>query len=267
MLLVARGGLPPDPEVLARELCDRHYGIGADGLIFLTTTPLGLAMEIFNSDGSLAAMCGNGIRCLAALARREGLLTSDHAVIGTRSGPRQVRISGDGPYEVEVDMGEPHVLTGPEAVLIGHSTFPCVTISMGNPHRVVFVDDVTSVVLEEWGPFLERDHCYPDGLNVEFVQVTAPDRLDVKVWERGSGATLACGTGACASLVAAAREGRAGRAASVHLPGGALQIRWGEDGHVKMRGPARELFRGEWNPDGGGPPPRPPSPPPVKLSE
>lgn len=245
MLLVAREGLPPDPEALARELCDRHYGIGADGLIFLSSTPSGLAMEIFNSDGSLAAMCGNGIRCLAALARREGLLATGSAVVATRSGPREVRVSGDGPFEVEVDMGAPRTLAGPEAVRYG----PCATLSMGNPHRVVFVDDLAAVDLEEWGPLLARDPDYPDGLNVEFVQVAAPDRLDVKVWERGSGATLACGTGACASLVAAAGAGRSAREAAVHLPGGPLQIRWGEDGRVRMRGPARELFRGEWNPD------------------
>lgn len=265
---MAREELPADARALARELCDRHRGIGADGVVFLVASPGGPAMEIYNSDGSVAAMCGNGIRCLAALARREGLLEGDRALVATRSGDREVRLlGGPDPWMVEVDMGPPLQMEGPEAVLVGGEPRPCTTISMGNPHRVVFVEGLEAVDLLVQGPLLERDHAYPGGLNVEFVQVLSRGRLAVKVWERGAGATLACGTGACAALVAAGLAGLCDRSAQVDLPGGALRIEWGHDGRVRMTGPARELFRGTWKPDGGAPPPPPPPPPPVKLSD
>ena len=250
MLLLAPEGLPPEPGALARELCDRHFGVGADGLVFLIPAPTGPRMAIFNSDGSEAAMCGNGIRCLAALAGREGLLVGERAVVATRSGPREVRLlGGPDPWLVEVDMGEPRLLEGPDFVDVGGRARPCVTVDMGNPHRVVFLEDLEDLDLAVSGPALSRGE--PGGLNVEFTRVLAPDRLAVKVWERGAGPTLACGTGACAALVAASRTGRAAREARVDLPGGSLDVSWEPGGRVRMTGPARELFRGTWNPDGG----------------
>ncbi len=252
VLVVTPEGPPAGAEALARQICHRHYGVGADGLVFVTPGPTGPGMEIYNSDGSLASMCGNGLRCLAAMVRREGLCPGEAFTVDTRSGPRQVRIlaSAD-PWMVEVDMGQPQPLEGPEFIMLDEAVRPCATLSMGNPHRVVFVEDVQAVELERHGPVLERRH--PQGLNVEFVQVLAPDHLAVRVWERGVGPTLACGTGACAALVAASQAGLAGRRARVDLPGGTLEVNWEPDDRVRMTGPARHLFGGEWNPDGGGP--------------
>jgi len=252
ILVIAPQGPPEGAAGLARQLCHRHYGIGADGLVFLTPGPQGPAMEIYNSDGSLATMCGNGLRCLAALARRQGLCPGDSFTVSTRSGPRPVRVlPGADPWVVQVEMGIPQPLDGPEFLMLGDQVHPCATLSIGNPHRVVFVEDLQAIDVERHGPVLERRH--PDGLNVEFVQVLAPDHLAVRVWERGVGVTLACGTGACAALVAASQAGLAGRSARVDLPGGTLEVTWEPEGPVRLTGPARHLFGGEWSPDGGGP--------------
>ena len=252
VLVVSPEGPPPQADSLAREVCDRHYGIGADGVIFVTPGSPGVGMEIYNPDGSQASMCGNGLRCVAALVRRDGLVQGDPVGVSTPSGSREARILAEGePWMVEVDMGEPERMEGPEFIMLDEAVLPCAPISMGNPHRVVFVDNLATVELERHGPVLERRH--PQGLNVEFVQVLSSDHLAVKVWERGVGATLACGTGACAALVAASMAGLAGKKARVDLPGGTLDIRWDPDGHVRMVGPARELFRGTWRPDGGRP--------------
>ncbi len=252
VLVVTPQGPPEGASILARQVCSRHYGVGADGLIFLTPQAGGPAMEIYNADGSLASMCGNGLRCLAALARRQELCAEEAFTVSTRSGPRPVRVlAGPDPWVVQVDMGLPQPLEGPEFLMLGETVRPCATLSMGNPHRVVFVEDLQALDVERHGAVLERRH--PEGLNVEFVQVLAPDHLAVKVWERGVGPTLACGTGACAALVAASQAGLAGRSARVDLPGGTLDVTWEPEGPVRLIGPARHLFEGEWNPDGGGP--------------
>lgn len=252
VLTLAPEGPPSSAEALAREVCDRHRGVGADGLVFVIPRAEGPGMEIYNADGSLAQMCGNAIRCVAALGRREGLFTGDRAEISTRSGSRAVRIlASPDPWVVEVDMGEPQVLEGPGFLMLDELVRPCATLSLGNPHRVVFVEDLEAVQVERHGPVLERRH--PQGLNVEFVEVLAADHLAVRVWERGVGITLACGTGACAALVASAMAGLTGRKARVDLPGGTLQVDWQEDGRVRLIGPARQIFRGEWRPDADRP--------------
>jgi diaminopimelate epimerase len=248
ILLSALEARPGDPEALARNLCDRHRGVGADGLIFLGRPPGGgLAMAIFNSDGSPARMCGNGLRCLAAFAHREGLM-GDEVVFATASGPRRARILRKDPWLVEVELGVPEVQPPAGAGVNGHA-FSLVPVSVGNPHRVLFVEQVHEVPLDSWGPSLERHPAFTERANVEFVEVRSPEHLVVRVWERGAGATQACGTGAAAALVAAVSCGRAARRARVDLPGGTLEVDWPQDGPVSLRGPCRELFRGAWQPD------------------
>lgn len=250
VVLDARAGLPPEPADLARLLCDRHFGVGADGLALVTASENGAAfgMEIYNADGSHAMMCGNALRCLAALAQREGFAPPvDWMTIHTASGDKRARITSKAPWEVEVDMGPPVALNGrgstDEASIeldgVPHRAF---LTSMGNPHLVIPVESFEG--WERHGALLERGPLAPpDGINVEFVKADG-DRLTVKVWERGAGPTLACGTGACAAVVALADHGLAPRACTVNLPGGDLHIDWQET--VFMRGPAREVFRGHW---------------------
>ncbi len=243
-------GLPPEPARLAQELCDRHFGVGADGLAFLTKGHgSAFGMEIYNADGSHAMMCGNALRCLAALASRDGFAPlTDWMVIHTASGDKRARITSQTPWEVEVDMGLPVALNGrgvtdeAQLELDGLPQRAFLT-SMGNPHLVIPVEDFEG--WERHGALLEKGPLAPsDGINVEFVKVDGA-QLTVKVWERGAGPTLACGTGACAAVVALADHGLAPRTCKVSLPGGDLHIDWQET--VFMRGPAREVFRGEWN--------------------
>ncbi len=262
IIVDARQALPEEPGELAQTLCDRHFGAGGDGLVLLTKGDRAdLGMEIYNADGSPARMCGNAIRCLAALAHREGLVTakSGEIVFSTASGLRSTKLLGASPWWVEVDMGKPQAWgegSNPESSffsttisLDGHQ-LEAVLVSMGNPHCVLPVDGIEHARWEEWGKRIETGELNGrDGTNVEFVEVHDQSNLVVKVWERGVGPTLACGTGACASLVAMASIGRCHRAAQVSLPGGALQVEWTRSGQVLMRGPARQLYRGEWSPD------------------
>ncbi len=258
--------LPGDPAVVARRLCDRRRGIGADGVLVVTSGPGNtLLLTIWNADGSEAAMCGNGVRCVAAHAMLRGW---DHSVplhLMTRSGSRVVRtLSWDGREgRFEVAMGRPDwtpqaigldrpdgepLLSSP--VEVGDRTWTLTAVSMGNPHAVTFVDALDEAELQAWGPRLEHHPLFLDRTNVEFVRVDRPDRLEVLVHERGVGPTQACGTGACASLVAAARTGRSARRAEVGLPGGTLEIAWADDDEVFMTGPARLVYAGQW-PDEG----------------
>lgn len=240
--------------------CDRHFGIGADGLLVIGPDPeLDMFMRIFNSDGSEAEMCGNGIRCVAVYARRCGLADKDCLAVRTLAGPRFPEIFPENGQlnKVRVDMGEPVLQrqfipmqgegsnVGVELEAGGES-FLATAVSMGNPHCIVLVEDATTVPLEKWGPLLEKHQLFPAATNVEFVQVLNTGELLVKVWERGAGITQACGTGACASLVAAHLNGRVDRQAVVHLPGGDLHIEWRQnDNRVYMTGPAVEVFKGE----------------------
>lgn len=246
----------------AVKLCDRHFGIGADGVIFALPGKSGTdyTMRIFNSDGSEPEMCGNGIRCLAAfLADLEGVSRkSDQYRIHTIAGVMTPQLMPDG--QVKVDMGTPKLLAGEipttispsaEKVInqpleVGGKSWDVTCVSMGNPHCITFVDDVAAIPLEIIGPQFEHHSVFPQRTNTEFIEVVRPNYVKMRVWERGAGITLACGTGACASLVAGVLTGRCERQATVELPGGCLDIEWTEvDQRVYMSGPAERVFTGK----------------------
>ncbi len=257
----ARGGLPGDPAALARRLCDRRRGIGADGLILLEPASTGQAdcrMTIYNSDGSRPEMCGNGIRGLAKFALDRGLVRTDPLRIETDAGVKTIRVRTDGGrvHSVTVDMGPPiwngrdipvdadgEVIDRP--LEVAGRTYRVTCVSMGNPHCVVFLDEVAGLPLAELGPRFERHPFFPRAVNTEFIRVVSRERLEMRVWERGAGETLACGTGACAAAVAAARTDRTARQVTVTLPGGDLEIDWRPDDHVLMTGDAVEVYTGE----------------------
>lgn len=246
-------------------LCARRTGVGADGLILAGPAVSGgdLSMRIFNSDGSEAEMCGNGIRCLAKYAYEVLGMRKEELLVETLAGPRVVRpIPGpDGEVgEVEVDMGAPDLaslqLPPPEvreedgATLLDFEDFSVrgYGVSMGNPHFVIFVEDVETAPVKERGPFIEHHPYFRERTNVEFVQVLDRERLRIRVWERGAGETMACGTGACASYVAALHLGQVAGEVEAHLPGGILKLKVDAFGHVFMRGPVVEVFRGTLHP-------------------
>lgn len=249
--------LTPDQAV---ELCDRHFGIGADGVIFALpgSTATDYTMRIFNSDGSEPEMCGNGIRCLAKfLAELEGVDGEKEYRIDTGAGVIMPQLRSDG--QVTVDMGEPRLLAEEipttlrgagekviqERLEVVGQNWEVTCVSMGNPHCVTFVDDVAAIDLEKIGPVFEHHGVFPKRTNTEFIQVVARDSVKMRVWERGAGVTLACGTGACASLVAAVLTGRCDRSATVELPGGCLQIEWrATNNRIYMTGPAIRVFSG-----------------------
>ena len=227
---------------LAVKFCDRHFGIGADGiLIALPSSNADVKMRIFNSDGSEAEMCGNGIRCFAKYIY-EGLdkkkeLISVETLAGTML-PSMIEHKGKLAI-VEVDMGEPK-----DIKMAKVKGYDATLVSMGNPHCVIFSDDLNKIDLAATGPNIETDKMFPKRTNVEFVKIENRKEITIKVWERGAGETLACGTGACASVVAGVKANKLDREVLVHLPGGNLDIEWQEDGHVILRGPAETVFEG-----------------------
>ena len=241
-------------------ICDRHFGIGGDGLILvLPSLQADFHMRIINNDGSEAEMCGNGIRCFAKYLYEHGLTQQTTFTIDTLAGliTPVLMLDGDHVRAVQVDMGEPRLereaipMVGPagqvvnESLRVSGETFAVTAVSMGNPHAIIFVDDIAHFPVEQYGPLIEKHAAFPRKTNVEFVQVLSPASLKMRVWERGAGITLACGTGACATLVAAVLTGNAERSATVELPGGPLAITWSdEDNHVYMTGPAEEVFTG-----------------------
>ena len=249
-----------DLGALAQRICDRHYGIGADGLILvLPSKAADFRMRILNADGSEAEMCGNGIRCFAGVVHDEGLSDKEEFTVETGAGILVPRLQlADGKLQgVRVDMGEPtlagdripvlgfgaaHVVEQP--IEAGGEKISMTCVSMGNPHCVIFVEDAEAVPIERIGPLLERHEAFPKKTNVEFAAVLDASHIRMRVWERGAAVTLACGTGSCATLVAAALTGRTERAAEVQLDGGRLQIEWAEDNHVYMTGPAEKVFAG-----------------------
>jgi len=257
----ARAGIPGDPATLARRLCDRRRGVGADGLILLERATDGRAdcrMVVYNSDGSRPEMCGNGIRGLAKFALDRGLVHADPLRVETDAGVKSLRVRTNAGrvHSVTVDMGTPvwagraipvdadgEVLERPLEVAGRAWAVTC--LSMGNPHCVVFLDEVAGLPLAELGPRFEHHPFFPCSVNTEFIRVVSRERLEMRVWERGAGETMACGTGACAAAVAAARTGRCGRRVVVLLPGGELEIDWRADDHVLMTGDAVEVFAGE----------------------
>ena len=228
---------------LAIQLCDRHFGIGADGfLIVWPSKKAHYRMQVINPDGSEAEMCGNGIRCFAKYVYEADQLKEEVISVETLAGtilPAVILENGK-IVAIEVDMGIPK--DEGEVKLAG---FSFRKISMGNPHAITLVEDVAKVNLGEIGPRIENDKHFPNRTNVEFVKVLNEKEIEVIVWERGAGETLACGTGACASVVAANMAGKVGKRVLVHLPGGNLDIELTEDSHVLMRGPAEKVFEGE----------------------
>lgn len=249
---------------LAVRMCDRHFGVGADGLVFiLPSARADCRMRIFNADGSEAEQCGNAIRCVAKYVYDHGIVDTVQPRIETAgAGVQQLTLSVSGGKvdAVRVNMGAPVLEPAripttfdgerlvDETIEAAGRPFRITALSMGNPHCVVFVDDAEAVDLERWGPALEHHPLFPNRTNVEFVTVRTRRQLHMRVWERGAGPTLACGTGACASLVAAVLNGIAERSADVRLPGGSLHIEWDErDGNVYMTGPAETVFFGEWS--------------------
>ena len=247
------------PEMV-RALCDRRFGVGADGVIRVAPGDVDtdFFMDYVNSDGSIGEMCGNGIRCLAVFARDEGLTDKQELRIGTRAGIKIVSFTGEA--EVRVDMGPPIFIPdevpvlwdGPDAlhakVEIEASMIEMTCLSMGNPHAVLFVD-AEPVDSLPFGRAIETHPMFPNGTNVEFVQVESADHVRMRVWERGSGETMACGTGACAAAVAAKLVAGARDDVTVTLPGGDLQVSWKgsleEEAPVYLTGPAHRSFTGE----------------------
>lgn len=257
-----RGPMPRDPSTLARAMSDRHFGVGGDGLILICPSQKADArMRMFNADGSESEMCGNGLRCVAKFVHDHGIAVKPHLAIETGRGVLKVDLEiHQGKVEqVTVDMGEPILqasdipttlpgnppLNVPLDLEGTRLEFSCV--SMGNPHAVAFVETLTDDLVLGIGPKVEKHPAFPRRTNVEFLQIIRPDEVRMRVWERGSGETLACGTGACASVVAGVLTKRVGRRVTVHLLGGDLHIHWNDlDNHVYMKGPAVEVFSGEW---------------------
>lgn len=255
----------PDPEALAQAVSDRHFGVGGDGLILIM--PSGVAdgrMRMFNADGSEGKMCGNGVRCVGKYLYDSGIAKSKTVTVETRSGIKTLDVTAHGNVATAlcVDMGAPVLtptdipvlLAAPQVVdhllVVGGQEYHITCVSMGNPHCVVFVENVECIPLERIGPLFEHHPLFPEGINTEFVQVSDSYTLHMRVWERGSGETLACGTGACAATVAATLCGHClrGEEISVILRGGKLRIRWVND-RVWMTGPARRVFEGVWEDD------------------
>ncbi len=242
-------------------LCNRNFGIGADGIILIleSKNKCFVKMRIFNSDGSEPEMCGNGIRCLIAFLNDNNEIKDKSEIqIETKAGLILTSISGN--ENIKVNMGEP-ILT-PEAIptklLMNNLTVPNgkITIndqilniyaaSMGNPHMIVFVDKIENIPFEEWGSSLEKHNTFPNDTNVHFVELIDKSNIKIKVWERGCGPTLACGTGACACLVVTSKLGKTLNNANIYLPGGKLEIEWpNQIGPVFMQGPALKVFSGD----------------------
>jgi diaminopimelate epimerase len=251
---------PRDPAALSRAISDRHFGVGADGLILIGPSERGDArMRMFNADGSEAEMCGNGVRCVAKYVYDHGIARKPVLKIETGRGvlTLEVQVKGGKVEQVRVDMGEPILqaaripttLDGapPVNVLLPGFDLRVTCVSMGNPHCITYVEQITDELVLGVGPKVERASVFPRRTNVEFVKVNNPGDVTVRVWERGSGETLACGTGACAVCVAGVLSERTGRQIVAHLPGGDLYLHWSEqDQHVYMTGPAVEVFSGEW---------------------
>ena len=250
---------------LAKKFCDRNFGIGADGLmLILASSKADLQMRIFNSDGTEAQMCGNGIRCFAKYACENKLVSKNKFTVETLAGiitPELIfqDLKDKKVLRVKVDMGTPK-LRRREIPMVGEDTptvvdevlkinteqtFKVTCVSMGNPHCIIFVDDVQSIPVNEIGPKIENHPLFPEKTNVEFIQVINKKEINFRVWERGVGETLACGTGACAALVASVLNKKSEHQVIIHLTGGDLDIHWADDEHIYMTGPAELVFKGE----------------------
>ena len=248
-------------EDLARFVSNRHFGVGSDGLILICKSDIAdFKMEMYNQDGSQAEMCGNGIRCVGKFVYDKGLTTKTTVTIETLAGVKtlQLNVEGEKVKTVKVDMGEPILLPEKIPVLAKNNpvtnlklkvldkdfNFTCV--SMGNPHAVTIVNDTESFEVEKYGKVLEIDPIFPNKANVEFVQILDKEHIKMRVWERGAGETLACGTGACATCVACNLNGLTKNKVTIELLGGNLEIEWNkENNHIYMTGPAETVFEGQ----------------------
>jgi diaminopimelate epimerase len=253
-----------NPAQLAPKVCDRNFGVGADGLVLILPSKLreaGFRMRIFNPDGSEPEMCGNAIRCFAKYLYDRGLTDKKEIKVETLAGiikPKLIMDNKDVEY-VRVDMGEPGLkrseipMTGSEQeqvveeeLIVEGEKLEVTCVSMGNPHCIVFVEEAEEAPVRELGPKIETHEAFPENTNVEFIEVVNEDEIKMRVWERGAGVTLACGTGACASAVACVLNELTKREVTVHLLGGDLVIEWSDTNHVYMTGPATEVFTGKW---------------------
>lgn len=246
----------PNLKKFAKEYCERRFGVGADQVLILAASrKADFKMNIYNADGSEVGMCGNGLRCLAKYARDEKLTTKSEISVETPAGIQKAKILSRN--KVCVDMGVP-ILKGKQIpvnlsgrvinrpIRVDGKEIRGTCVSMGNPHCVIFVEDPKAYPVEKLGPQLERHHLFPQRTNVEFVKVISPKQIEMRVWERGAGETLACGSGACAAAVASVLNGHTERSVTVKLPGGHLEVEWNrEDDHVYMTGDAATVFKGE----------------------
>jgi diaminopimelate epimerase len=248
----------PDPAAVARAVSDRRTGVGSDGLILIAPSKTAdFRMVMFNADGSEGAMCGNGIRCIGKYVYDHGLTRKKAITVETKGGAVALDLHArDGKVDaVTVDMGAPrpipptfHVRADGRQTLLRDQVegFDCFVVSMGNPHCVIPVPSTATAPVATEGPIIETHPDFPSRVNVEFVEILSRTRVRQRTWERGSGETHACGSGACAVTAALAAAGLAGRSLRVDLLGGTLRIRQGADGHLHMTGPAVEVFSGEW---------------------
>ena len=263
-----RGGIPEYLEEsrlpeLSRKVSERHFGVGSDGLILILPSDIAdFRMRIFNADGSEAKMCGNGIRCVGKYVRDLGFTEKDNISVQSESGIKHLHLNrvNDETVSVDVKMGSPYFKRGeipaagnPEDTIedypltVDDKTFLITGVGMGNPHGVIYVDDVDSLDLPAIGPALEWADIWPDRANIEFVEIISPEEIKVRVWERGSGETWACGTGACAAAVASCKKRHTGNKIKVNLRGGSLDIEYDKDNNeVLMTGPATFIAKGEF---------------------
>lgn len=243
------GEVPENIAELSVKLSDRHFGAGSDGMIYISPSSVAdFKMRIFNADGSEAKMCGNGIRCVGKFVYDKGYTDQTHLLIETMSGIRtlDLQVVGGKVKSVTVDMGK--ALADDALVLsVDGLQVTCTPVSVGNPHAVIFVDTIENAPLNFLGPKLEHHVAFPDGVNVEFVQIVSDNELRMRVWERGSGVTMACGTGACAAVMAAIAYGQChfDEPIAVYLDGGTLKIQIDTDFNVTMTGPAEIIYEGD----------------------
>ena len=250
-----------DPKSVAIKVSDRHFGIGSDGLILIKPSKVAdFCMDMYNADGSQSEMCGNGIRCVAKYVYDYGLTDKTSISVETLAGIKylDLQIEDGKAVQITVNMGQPELIAKnvpvksdkdkviDEPIVVGGKEYRMTCVSMGNPHCIVFVDDTANFPLEEVGPLFESHEVFPNRVNAEFVQVLDEKTLNMRVWERGSGETLACGTGTCATVVASCLNGHTGDDVTVHLLGGDLHIKWDRETNlVYMTGPAKVVFDGE----------------------
>ena len=251
-----------NPSELSIAISDRHFGVGSDGLIMIMPSPAADArMRIFNADGSEAQMCGNGIRCVAKYLYEYGIKKSDRMTIETAAGLKTIELTvvNEDVTQIKVEMGTPELLRNEipmlgenkqvinEPLQVNDSVLYVTCVSMGNPHCITFVDDVDSIVLDVTGKAIENHELFPERINAHFVQQISANKVKMRTWERGSGETLACGTGAVATGVACVLNNLTERIISTQLPGGELMVEWTDDNKTYMTGPAEIVFTGQWD--------------------